>query len=140
MDLAAARPLIQSAFDRLRSPGRPPVFDEWAILAVSSVQGGILAYHGPRAERFRRLVPEDAAPLLAAAADKPLAEGDLEFVEDAGDTRYDAFLKIGPRAFLILNHTVRTMAEIRADPGWLTAQGVLFELGERFRQDPFASS
>ena len=61
-------------------------------------------------------------------------------MEDATDTRYDACLKIGPRAFLILNHTVRTMAEIRADPGWLTAQSVLFELGERFRQDPFATA
>ena len=140
MDLAAARPLIQSAFERLRSPGRPPVFDEWAILAMTPAQGGILAYHGPRAETFRRQVPDDAAPLRAVAAGKPLTEGDLEFVEDAADTRYDAFMKIGPRAFLILNHTVRTMAEIRADPGWLTAQGVLFELGERFRQDPFATS
>ena len=44
MDLAAARPLIQSAFERLRSPGRPPVFDEWAILAMTPAQGGILAY------------------------------------------------------------------------------------------------
>ena len=77
---------------------------------------------------------------LTVTAGKPLAEGDLEFVEDAADTRYDAFMKIGPRAFLILNHTVRTMAEIRTDPGWLSAQGVLFELGERFRQDPFATA
>lgn len=139
MDLAAARPLIQSAFDRLRGPGRPPVFDEWAILALSPAQGGVLAYQGPRAEAFRRHIPQDAAPLRAAAAGKSLAEGDLEFVEDAADTRYDAFMKIGPRAFLILNHTVRTMAEIRADPGWLATQGVLFELGERFRQDPLAT-
>ncbi len=140
MDLAAARPLIQSAFDRLRGPGRPPVFDDWAILALTPAQGGILAYHGPRAETFRRQLPDHDAPPRTVAARKPHAEDDLDLVEVAAVTRYDAFMKIGPRAFLILNHTVRTMAEIRTDPGWLSAQGVLFELGERFRQDPFATA
>jgi hypothetical protein len=47
-------------------------------------------------------------------------------------------MKIGPAAYLVLNHTVRTMTEIRADKKWLKVQAVLFELGEKFRVDPLA--
>lgn len=45
-------------------------------------------------------------------------------------------MKIGATSFLVLNHTVKTMTEIRADAKWLAAQGVLFELSEKFRADP----
>lgn len=136
MDLATARQHVQTAIDRMRACYLKPVFDEWAILAVPGTSGGILAYQGPRAEVFRRRLPEDAELLRAAAAGRQFAEGDLEFVPDAADTRYDAFMKVGPAAYLVLNHTVKTMAEIRADPRWLAAQAVLFELSEKFRVDP----
>jgi hypothetical protein len=136
MDLATARQHVQTAIDRMRACYLKPVFDEWAILAVPGPSGGILAYHGPRTEVFRRRLPEDAELLRAAAAGRQFAEGDLEFVPDAADTRYDAFMKVGPAAYLVLNHTVKTMTEIRADPRWLAAQAVLFELSEKFRVDP----
>lgn len=136
MDLATARQQVQTALDRMRACYLKPVFDEWAILAIPGAAGGILAYHGPRPEVFRRRLPEDAEPLRAAAVGKQFAEGDLEFVPDAADTRYDAFMKIGPASYLVLNHTVKTMTEIRTDPRWLGAQAVLFELSEKFRADP----
>jgi hypothetical protein len=60
-------------------------------------------------------------------------------VPDAADTCYDAFMKIGPGSYLVLNHTVKTMNEIRADAKWLNAQAVLFELSEKFRADPLTS-
>ena len=63
-------------------------------------------------------------------------QGDIEFVPDAADTCYDAFMKLGPASYLVLNHTVKTMDEIRADSKWLGAQAVLFELSEKFRADP----
>jgi hypothetical protein len=74
--------------------------------------------------------------LRARAAGKQFSEGDIEFVPDAADTRYDAFMKIGPSSYLVLNHTVKTMTEIRADSKWLGAQAALFELSEKFRADP----
>lgn len=113
-----------------------PVFDEWAILAVPAKSGGVVAYHGPRPDAFRRNLAVDAEPLRAATAGKTFAEGDLEFVPDAADTHYDAFMKIGPASYLVLNHTVRTMQEIRADAKWLGVQAILFELSEKFRADP----
>ena len=113
-----------------------PVFDEWAILAVPASTGGVIAYHGPRPDTFRRNLAADAELLRASAAGKQFAEGDIEFVPDAADTRYDAFMKVGPTSYLVLNHTVKTMTEIRADAKWLGVQAVLFELSEKFRADP----
>jgi hypothetical protein len=45
-------------------------------------------------------------------------------------------MKVGPASFLVLNHTAKTMNEIRADGKWLGAQAVLFDLSEKFRADP----
>ena len=116
-----------------------PVFDEWAILAIGPKAGGILAYHGPRKDAFKKNLADDAEPLRARAAGKQFTEGDIEFVPDAADTRYDAFMKIGPTSYLVLNHTVKTLDEIRADGKWLGVQSILFELSEKFRADPFES-
>jgi hypothetical protein len=138
MHLETARQNIEAAMDRMRACYLQPVFDEWAILSLSGKSGGVIAYQGPRAETFRRRLPEDAEPLRAITAGKDFAEGDIEFVPDAADTRYDAFMKVGPTSYLIFNHTVKTMTQIRADSKWLGAQAVLFELSEKFRADPLA--
>jgi hypothetical protein len=138
MDLETARRIIEIANDRMRACYLQPVFDEWAILSLPAKAGGVVAYQGPRADVFRRNLPSDAEPLRKITAGKDFTEGDIEFVPDAADTRYDAFMKIGPSSYLILNHTVKTMTEIRADSKWLDVQGVLFELSEKFRSDPLA--
>jgi hypothetical protein len=135
MDLETARRNIQVAFERMRASYLKPVFDEWAILSLTS-KSGVVAYHGSRADGFRRNLPDDAEPLRAITAGKPFSEGDIEFVPNAANTHYDGFMKLGPDSYLILNHTVRTMDEIRADAKWLAAQKILFELSEKFRADP----
>jgi hypothetical protein len=136
MDLESARHIINDALERMRASYLQPVFDEWAILSVPAKTGGIVAYHGPRPDLFRKNLAKDAEPLRAITAGKKFTEGDIEFVPDAADTRYDAFMKVGPTSFLVLNHTIKTMDEIRADAKWLAAQRVLFELSEKFRADP----
>lgn len=138
MDLETARRNIELAVERMRACYLQPVFDEWAILSLSGKSGGIVAYQGPRPDLFRRNLRDDAEPLRAITAGKEFSEGDIEFVPDAADTRYDAFMKVGPSSYVILNHTVKTMTEIRADGKWLAAQAVLFELSEKFRADPLA--
>ena len=136
MDLETARRNIEATMDRMRACYLQAVFDEWAILTISGKSGGVIAYQGPRPDVFRRNLPSDAEPLRAITAGREFSEGDIEFVPDAADTRYDAFMKIGPSSYLILNHTVKTMNEIRADSKWLAVQAVLFELSEKFRADP----
>lgn len=112
-----------------------PVFDEWAVLGLGGNKG-VFAYNGPRPDKFRREMPDDAAPLRAEAAGQPSGVGDLVFALEAGGTRYDAFLRLGEASYLVCNHTAKTIAEIRANPGWLKVQPILFELGEKFRADP----
>ena len=136
MDLETARRHIETYVDRMTAAYRQPLFDEWAILGVTGGAGAVVAYRGPRVEAFRRNVGRDAEPLRARTAGKPLAEGDIEFVADAAGTQYDAFMKLGATSYLVLNHTGKTLAEIRADAKWLGAQAVLFELSEKFRADP----
>ena len=136
MDLETARQLVQTTIDRMRACYLQAVFDEWAILAVPTGSRGVVAYHGPRPDAFRRNLATDAEPLRAAAAGKKFAEGDIEFVPNATDTRYDAFMKIGPTSYLVLNHTTKSMTEIRTDAKWLGAQAILFDLSEKFRADP----
>lgn len=138
MDLETARGHIQTCLERMRVAYSRPVFDEWAILAPTEA-GGVVAYQGPRPDVFRRQLPQDSELLRARAAGREFHEGDIEFVPDAKDTRYDAFVKIGPMTYLVLNHTVKTMEEIRSDGKWLGAQKVLFELTEKFRVDPLQS-
>ena len=135
MDLAVARTHITAALARMNAAYGQPVFDEWAVLGLGG-PGGVFAYSGPRPDRFRRQMPDDAAPLRAEAAGQPSGIGDIVFALEAGGTRYDAFLRLGQASYLVCNHTTRTMAEIRTNPGWLKAQPVLFELGEKFHADP----
>jgi hypothetical protein len=139
MDLENARRQIQVCVDRMGAAYTKPVFDEWAILSVPDTHDGIVAYSGPRAETFKRQLADDAEPLRRRAAGREFVEGDLEFVPDARDTRYDAFMKIGAHSYLVLNHTTKTMDEIRTDTKWLAAQAILFELSERFRVDPLVT-
>ena len=136
MDLAAARTHIAAALARMNAAYGQPVFDEWAVLAIGDK--GVLAYTGPRPEKFRRDMPEDAVPLRAEAAGQPSGVGDLVFALEAAGTRYDAFMRLGEASYLVCNHTTKSMADIRANPSWLKVQPTLFELGEKFRADPLA--
>lgn len=138
MDLATAQRHIAQHLERMRTAYQRALFDEWAILALGQRGGSVVAYAGPRLPAFRQNIANDAAPLLARAAGQQFAEGDLEFASDAAGTQYDAFMKIGPTSYLVLNHTGKTLAEIRTDAKWLAAQAVLFELSEKFRADPLA--
>jgi hypothetical protein len=137
MDIANARQLIQSSLERMRALYSKPVFDEWMILAPGAKHAGVVAYSGARAESFRGELPADVEPLRAMVEGRQLAVGDFEFAPEAAGTRYDALMKIGGSAFLICNHTNKTIAEIRADPRWLKAQTAFVDLSEKFRADPF---
>lgn len=139
MDLENARRHIQTCLDRIRGGAGQPLFDEWAVLGLAGHNGSVLAYRGPRAELFLRSITVDAEPLRARSAGKQFADGDLEFASDGTGTKYDAFMKIGPTSYLVLNHTAKTLGEIRADPKWLSAQALLFELSEKFRADPLTA-
>ena len=136
MDLAHARLLITANLERMRTLYGQVVFDEWAILSVHAKHSGLLAYSGSRMETFRAELAKDVDPLRRLVTDKKLAPGDFEFTAEGAGTRHDALLMVGDAAYLVLNHLEKSMSEIRADPRWLKAQEVFFELSEKFRKDP----
>ena len=116
-----------------------PVFDEWALLGLDARgEASVLGYDGPRARRFVEELPVDAAALRAAQASRDYSVGDFEFVHEAAGPGLDAFLRAGPAAYLVCNHTGKAMADIRREPRWRQAQVAWFDLGEKFRADPVA--
>ncbi len=136
MNLESARPLITAALARMNALYHQTVFDEWVVISLQPDRGGILDYHGPRAESYRKQFADDVAPLYAEMAGKRLETGDFEFAPAAAGTRYDACLRVGAASYLIANHTGKSMAQIRADPRWIQAQKAFLDLSNRFRIDP----
>jgi hypothetical protein len=136
MKLVTAEPLITTALGRMNALYSQIVFDEWVVLSLQDSRGGILAYHGPRAESYQRRFAVDVGPLRAEMEGKRLAVGDFEFAPEAAGTHFDACLRIGQASYLICNHTGKSMAEIRKNPLWLHAQKAFVEMSGKFRADP----
>lgn len=146
MPLSAASPSLADAVSAIRTHLRRmdalyggPVFDEWAVLGLdASGQATVLAYEGPRAESFAADVAQDARALREAGSARDYTVGDFEFVHEAAGSHLDAFIRVGPAAYLVCNHTEGTMNDIRRDPRWRQAQAAWFTLAEKFRASPLA--
>ncbi len=136
MKPAEALSRIRQHRDRMHALYQSPVFDEWAVIAPVAGAPALVAYEGPRADAFRQEFLDDVAPLMTELAGQHLPVGGFAFAAEAKGTRFDACVRLGPQAYLLCNHTRRTMAEIRADPRWLNAQKPFVELTEVFRHDP----
>ncbi len=137
MKIEEALKVIRAQLKRMNELYGHTVFDEWAVLVMSGNGGSrVAAYEGPRAATFAVQLPKDAALLRTATVQTKHRPGDFEFVHEAAGTSLDAFVKLGEKAFLVCNHTERSMQDIRKEPSWLKGQVAWFELTERFRADP----
>jgi len=136
MNLADARTTVIQTLGRMNSAYGQPVFDEWVLVKVAQEEGAILAYDGPRAEKYQRRFKSDMAPLQVEMTGRNMAVGDFEFAPNAHGAHFDACIRLGPRAYLFCNHTTRTMTEIRQDPRWLAAQKPFLDLATKVRSDP----
>jgi hypothetical protein len=137
MNHAAALVLIRSQLQRMNALYGRPVFDEWALLGLDARgAASVLGYEGPRAEKFADDLPADAEALRQAQARRECHVGDFEFVHEEAGEGLDAFLRVGPAAYLVCNHTGKSMADIRREPRWRQAQVAWFDLAEAFRADP----
>lgn len=136
MKLDNAKSLVTAALGRMHTLYNQIVFDEWVIISLQREGGGLLAYHGPRAESYRRQFAADSGPLSTEMTGREFEVGDFEFAPEAKGTRFDVCLCVGKTSYLIANHTGKSMAEIRRDPRWLQAQKAFVELSDKFRADP----
>lgn len=138
MHLTDARSTISHAFARMAVAYGEPVFNEWVLVSLRAGGGAILAYDGPRAEKYKQQFTLDLGSMLRELAEHKLGVGDFAFATDAAGTHYDGCLRLGENSYLFANHVTKTMQEIRSSPLWLQAQKPWVELSERFAADPLS--
>jgi hypothetical protein len=136
MNLESALTEIRFGLKRMAAHYGEPVFDEWVLVALGDGGGAVQGYEGPRAARFLASFTKDIGAVRIELADEELDVGGFAFGSDTHGHTYDAAMRIGPAAYLLCNHTRRSMEEIRARSQWLKAQVSWFGLSERFRADP----
>lgn len=136
MNLDSALTEIRASFKRMTMLYGEPVFDEWVLIALSESNGAIQRYEGPRSEQFLASFSKDIAALRAELAKDELDVGGFTFGAATHGHSYDAAMRVGPAAYILGNHTTRSMEDIRARPQWLKAQVAWFGMSERFRADP----
>lgn len=136
MNLPDARTAIILAFGQMNSLYQKPLFDEWVLVKLARTEGAILAYEGPRAESYQRRFKTDIAPLQVEIEGRKMAVGDFAFAPNGYGALYDAFIRLGPAAYLFCNNVAKSMTEIREDPLWLKAQEPFVALATSFREDP----
>jgi hypothetical protein len=136
MDPTAARSLIQRCLTRMTALYGSEVFDEWALLAPRGGSVALADYAGPRPDQFRTRFLADVQAVQAELNGRALGVGDFTFALAAEGTAYDACVRVGEGSYLLLNHTSRTMDEVRREATWRQAQRPFVEMCEAFRADP----
>ncbi len=136
MNLESALSEIRSGFKRMSALYGEPVFDEWVLVALGSSNGTVQGYEGPRAAEFLSSFARDVGTLRADLTGEDLDVGGFVFGTGTDGHTYDAAMRVGPAAYLLANHTKRSMEQIRMHAQWLKAQVAWFGMSERFRADP----
>jgi len=113
-----------------------PVFDELAIVSLAEHPGHVLAYIGPRKDRFKKNFLADAGSLRAGLMNEKYEVGDFEFARYGVGTGFESFLLLAKGIYLICNNTTESMEGITKDPRWLVAQVPFVELSDQIRADP----
>ena len=138
MNLPDAHVAVLQTFKQMNTLYGQPVFNEWILVKLARDSGAILAYDGPRADKYQAQFKADVAKLQKEMESRKMTVGDFEFVNEAHGTQHDACIRIGPAAYLFCNHVTKSMHDIRRDSKWLEAQKPFVELAAKFRQDPIA--
>lgn len=136
MTLNDARTAITAALGRMNASYSETVFDEWVLVSIKAERGTILAYTGPRADKFKQSFTSDIHPLRMELENQKLAIGDFAFAASATGTKHDACLRTGESSFLFCNNTTKTIEDIRSNPVWREAQKPFVQLSELFRANP----
>ena len=136
MTLNDARTAITATLGRMNAAYAETVFDEWVLVSIKAAGSTILAYTGPRADKFKQSFKADIQPLREELANQKLGVGDFAFAPSATGTKHDACLRTGESSFLFCNNTGKTIADIRVNPLWREAQKPFVQLSDLFRTNP----
>ena len=127
---------IRTAFVRMDAFYGRTVFDEWAVLALEGAKVAVLAYEGPRADRFATALHKDLVQLRTDTEGERREPGAFAFSRGADGTAIDAYIVVGAGVYLVCNNTQESIAEIARDPRWRQAQVPFADLAEVFRHHP----
>jgi hypothetical protein len=136
MNLADARTALIAAIGKMNSLYGRTLFDEWVLVSLKPERGTILAYSGPRQDKYKQSFTTDLKALQKELEDHKLAIGDFAFAASAEGENYDCCMRLGESGYLFCNNTTKTMSELRQDPKWLQAQKRWAELSHQFIGDP----
>lgn len=139
MELAKAIARIEKSFDRLNSIYGRVVFDELAIVSLSSDTLEVLYYDGPREDDFAGDFGESTISLRKELmADQTDNGGEFSFTREGDGASMDAYICLGPKVYLFCNNVSKSMKEITEDGAWLNAQGEFLNASQYFAVDPLS--
>jgi len=131
---------IRTAFVRMDAFYGRTVFDEWAVLSVEGSKVSVLAYEGPRADRFASELHKDLIQLRNDNAGQPREAGAFGFTRTGEGSAIDACIVLGAGLFLVCNNTQVSVSELAQDPSWRRAQVPFADLAEVFRHHPLTTA
>src|ERR1043166_7074373 len=106
MNLNDAILRIEECLERMKALYGEPMFDEWLIIDFREDQGKALKYSGPRSAEFDSKFRSEMDGVKGLFAEHDYQPGNFEFARLSVSTRYDAAITIGPRIYLVFNHTI----------------------------------
>lgn len=137
MNLQTAIARITKSFSKLDAAYRRPVFDELAIVGLTGGELKLHHYTGPNEGGFMAEFSDNTFALRKELTEEQTAlGGEFSFTREGEGNSMDAYICLGPDAYLFCNHTQKSMHEITQDPEWLNAQGEFLNLSQFFAVDP----
>ena len=136
MDKATAANKINTALEAMESVIGECVFDEWAIVVMYGGKLKLFEYSGNRREDFISEFKEDFASMKDTLNPATAKLGDYGFSHEGYGAGFDAYMCVGPQAYLLLNNTEKSTGDIVQNPKWKAAQIHFATLLEAFLSDP----
>jgi hypothetical protein len=137
MNLATAIHRIEQSFQKMNEAYQREVFDEVAIVGFHT--GGMQVHHyqGPRRAVFVKEFGDKTVALRKELTEQQSEDGgEFGFTREGEGDRFDAYICLGPDAYLFCNNTSKSMHEVTQDPRWLEAQGNFLNASQYFAADP----
>lgn len=137
MNLESATSRISKSFSKLDTAYGRPVFDELAIIGLVGGELKLHHYTGPNEGGFMAEFADNTFALRKELTeDQTALGGEFSFTREGDGASMDAYICLGPDAYLFCNHTQKSMHEITQDPRWLEAQGEFLNASQHFAVDP----
>ena len=140
MQISKAWALVGETLEAMDKLYMGSIFDEVILLSLEGGSVAILEYRGERDVSVGQAFFDDIRALKNELIKPEHGVGDFGFTAEGQGEAFDAFIRTGPKHYLLLNNTAKSTGDITADPAWKRAQSVFFDLCEAFRADPTRAS